>query len=456
MSKYEKYLVHFIFFYTCIEGLVINIQFPSKLPHLYKDILIFILYLLVFLRSPKRFIPRSSSTRNLMLALSCFALVTLLFIIFPWTKFLPGLVAIKQRLFYIPLIFIGYQFVSNEADLKKLLQWQVVYAIGVSLFGVYLFFAGPTGLTRLGANYSAVIFSAQTEARASVFWRVPGTFNSPGQYGVYLFSIGLFAIALLMTKTVSKKWKLIALTSLLVIIVAIFTSGSRSPIVFLTASAAVLLLFSRKLKRVITWGLVGYTIVAIGFNILGGGVKERFGSIASYEHIERFQNTYFGQLFLPSLVKNPFGEGLGIATIGARHLSEIKPTPKIGAPTVESEVSFKLVESYFGIIATETGFPGLFAFFWVSGLIIVLIFKQRKYMRQSPHSIFWYAFAVYVLFTVLIFPVSTSIEHAPTNLYFWFLIGAIASMADIERRKRMEQQIAVRPPIAYEPSLRFS
>src|ERR1044072_3857365 len=314
MGKYEKYLVHFIFFYSCIEGLVINIQYPSKFPHVYKDILIFILYIMVFFRNPRRFFPRSSSSKNLLLALSCFAFITVLFLIFPWTRFLPGLVAVKQRLFYIPLLCIGYYFVSDEDNLKKLLQWQAVYAICVSTFGVYLYFAGPSGLRRLGATYSTAIFTAQTDTVKQIYWRVPATFNSPGQYGSFLLFVGLIVVALLLSKTVSRMWKLIALISFFFTIIGTLTSGSRTPILFLTAAIAVLLLLSRKFKRIITWGLVGYAILALGFNLLGEGVRERFGSIASYEHIERFQNTYFGQLFLPSLLQNPFGEGFGVET----------------------------------------------------------------------------------------------------------------------------------------------
>src|ERR1044072_1061428 len=50
-------------------------------------------------------------------------------------------------------------------------------------------------------------------------------------------------------------------------------------------------------------------------------------------------------------------------------VSELKPTPKIGTQSAPSEQSFKLVESYLGLIATETGFPGLFVFLWVAILI---------------------------------------------------------------------------------------
>src|SRR5262245_14140899 len=40
--------------YTCVEGLVTNIYYPSLLPYLYKDIGLAVVYLCVFLPQPSR------------------------------------------------------------------------------------------------------------------------------------------------------------------------------------------------------------------------------------------------------------------------------------------------------------------------------------------------------------------------------------------------------------------
>ena len=51
----------------------------------------------------------------------------------------------------------------------------------------------------------------------------------------------------------------------------------------------------------------------------------------------------------------------------------------------------------------------------------------------APGAVLWHALAVYVLFTLLILPVSTVIDHAPSNLYFWFAVGALLRVADLAR-----------------------
>src|SRR5207245_5988267 len=132
------------------------------------------------------------------------------------------------------------------------------------------------------------------------------------------------------------------------------------------------------------------------------------------------------QLFLPSCIENPAGSGLGVATIGARHVSEF------------TEV--ELVESYLGILAVETGLAGLATFLWVAVAIGLLVLRLRRHIEDTRIIFLWHALAVYVLSTLLILPVSTAIDHTPTNLYFWFSIGALAKVPDLERRRKLAER----------------
>ncbi|GEM_PF-2915073 len=420
MDKISRYLLHFIFFYTCIEGLVINIKYPALLPYVYKDIVILLVYFFVFGAKPKKLVNPSPAVNKLMFPLFFFSSIMVIYLIS--ADFSVGLVTLKQRLFYIPMISIGYLFVRSEKDFKNFVTLLALYAIGASIFGIYLYFVGQDGLTRLGANYFIPYYTPGAAAGIE-YWRVPGTFTSPGQYGVYLGFNGLIITALLMTKSISNLQKLIACLSLILIILAMFVSGSRTPFLIFSASVAVLLLCSGKLTRIIKWGLIGYAIAAFGFSLLGSAVQTRFESIASSTQVERFQTSYFGQLFLPALLENPLGSGLGTATLGARHI--IGPGKEV-----------QLMESYLGIIAVETGILGLAAFMWICCTIGRLIFRLRRFIQKSHFRIIWYALSVHVFFTILALPVYAVLDAAPGNLYFWFSVGALIKIADIERRKK--------------------
>ena len=416
MSPLVRFLVHFAFFYTCVEGLVVNLLYPAPLPFIYKDFVLLAVYIGVIVPNLEHVLEPPASLRVLSGMLAAFGALLLLYLLIPSEfSILSQLVAVKQRLYYMPLILVGYFFLRSTADLKHLITAMAVYAIGVSLFGIYLYFTGPDGLIRIGAKYSAVFY---TPGQVSV-WRVPGTFTSSGQYGGYLSLNAIVISALLLVPGVKRWARAVAIVALVLVVLAMLASGSRSSIIVASAGVALAMLMSGRLTRIGLWTLAAYAVFAYGFVALGPGVQERFDSIASAENVTRFQRTYFGQMFLPKLIENPLGLGLGIATIGARHFADFS--------------KMYLMESYFGILAVETGLPGLMAFIGVVAAIVVLVLKFHRLMARAPDGPLWLAFASYVLLTAGVMPISTSIDHAPSNFYFWFAIGGLARMVELEQ-----------------------
>lgn len=75
-----------------------------------------------------------------------------------------------------------------------------------------------------------------------------------------------------------------------------------------------------------------------------------------------------------------------------------------------------LVESYFGIIAVETGVLGLLAILAVSA-----------------------AAAAFVLVVLMLGPVSTPLDSAPGHLYFWLSPWIVEKLYDLERQSRAAQ-----------------
>jgi hypothetical protein len=411
-------LLHVMLFYTCIEGLVINILYPAPLPYIYKDFVILGAYTLLLMADARNFFAPSPTVERLLMPMIAFALVILLYILMPGGMSFGAMVAVKQRLFYLPLIMAGYWFVRQEQDLEFCFGMLALYAIGVSLFGIYLYFAGPEGLRQLGASYSAEILTAAGATGTEQYWRVPGTFNSPGQYGAYLLFNGLIAAALLLGRDTARHWKVIAAVSAFFVVLAILVSGSRTPFLMLTAAVGVIMLYTGRFGKLATWSIAGYAAFALGVVFFGVGIRERFGSIVSYEHIERFQATYFGQMFMPALLQNPLGRGLGVATIGARHFGQW------------SEVD--LMESYLGIIAVETGWLGVVAFTWLALVVLLMLRKLRVFMSTSPMYPQWLTLSVYVALTLGMVTVGTGPDHAPMNMYLWFSLGVAIRLADLQ------------------------
>lgn len=407
-----RWLSYVIFAYTCVEGLVINILYPNTLPFIFKDFAIIAAYLALMTSASGG----SGSLSKLTPAFGGFAVLTVLFLFMPSpVSFFGMLVAVKQRLLYIPLAFVGYHFLRDEKDYFGLMRLMAITSIPVSLFGIYLYFVGPVGLTSLGANYSAIIGSTAGE-HGIAFWRVPSTFNSPGQFGIFLLANGAAFLGVLFGKTADKKLRTLTITAMVVLLAALMVSGSRAPLLLLLVIAAMILIVTGRLGLIGAAAAAGYVVFAVGFAYFGGGVQDRVGSIASWEHVERFRDTYFGQLFVQFLFESPMGFGLGRATVGARHFNQWQ--------------NVMLVESYFGIVAAETGVLGLAVFTWMIAAVVALLWKMRVAMASSPFNVNWLTLALFVTATTALLPVGTPIEGSPGNLYYWFFLGMIVKIHD--------------------------
>lgn len=404
-----------IFGYTCIEGLVVNILYPATWSFLIKDVFILAAYGQL-LSQPSQ---GSGSLKRLTAPMVGFMVILGLFLLVPSpaVTLFGRFVALKQRLFYIPLMYVGYHAIKTDDDIVDLMKLMAWTAIPTALFGIYLFFTGPQGLARIGANYSAYITSTAGAAGQS-FWRVPGTFTSPGQFGLYLFATGAMLSSMLFVPGAPARFRQLMILACVLLTGALLVCGSRTPLLLWGGASLVMLAATGRLAGIGVWLAGAYGVVSIAFIYFGAGVRDRVGSIASWEHVERFRSTYFGQLFLPLLLQSPLGFGLGRATLAARHFSDWS--------------QLMLMESYFGVLVAETGILGLGAFAWLLIAALGLVASCWRRMQSSPYAIPFFAAAGVFLLVAALMPVNTAIDSAPGNLYFWFFLGFAVKLHDMD------------------------
>lgn len=419
MSSMVRFLVHVAFVYTAVEGFIVNLTYPNVVAYLVKDVAIMLAY--VVLLTEHR--PSIGSLRKLGPPILAFSLVMVFFMLMPTTvSTVSALVALKQRLFYIPLMYLGYFYTRTESDafgLARLFAWTT---IPIALFGIYLFFAGPNALRDLGGNYSAIVYST-VGAAGLAFWRVPGTFTSPGQYSLYLLIHVTMLTGILFVPGLQRRFKLVVASALVLALVALLASGSRMPLVVYVLCVGLGLLYMGRLTRLGIAALSIYAVLAIAFTYFGGGVQDRVGSVLSQENYERFRNTAFGQVFYDEMMTEPMGYGLGSATIAGRHFTEF--------------AKLVFVESYFGVVAVETGILGLMAIVWLMARAALLIVGSRFVVKRALWSPLWFFLALLILEMIALMPSSTMIDSAPGNLYFWFLLGMVVRLVDMEHIRRL-------------------
>ena len=111
MSNTVRRLTFLIFVYTCVEGLVVNILYPWYGAFIIKDAIIFVLYVVMMTENR----PPGGSLSQLSAPLTVFALTMFFYALMPSpVSALGEAVALKQRLFYIPLCYAGYHFTRDN------------------------------------------------------------------------------------------------------------------------------------------------------------------------------------------------------------------------------------------------------------------------------------------------------------------------------------------------------
>jgi hypothetical protein len=437
MSTGIRFLVHFVFLYTCVEGFIVNLTYPSVVAYLVKDVVLMFIY--VAMVTEQR--PSAGSIKRIGGALFVYCAVMAFFLIMPTrVSLLSALVGLKQRLFYIPLIYIAYFYMRTEQDLFRLIKILTWCAIPTAGFGIFLYFAGPQALRAMGGNYSAIHYTISGASGISA-WRVPGTFTSPGQFGMYLLMQAVLMTGILFVPTVPKRTRLVVMIATVVTLGAMLVSGSRAPLVIYILCIGVGLAAMGRLGRIGMAALALYIAGTVAFTYFGGGVEDRVGSILSEENYQRVRSTAFGQLFYERMLDEPLGVGLGSATIAGRHFTNF------------AQIVF--VESYFGVIAVETGVFGFIALVFLLVQVMFLLFRDRRMMRRVAVGPIWFFIVVVVFEVIALMPAAAMIDSAPGNLYFWFMIGLAVRMADLARAQAAAPSAAnasqpgVAPPVAF-------
>jgi hypothetical protein len=415
VSKGNRFLVHAVFIYTCFEGFVVNLTYPSVVAYLLKDVLILMIY--ASLMSESR--PSIGSLRRMSSGVLVFGLVMCFYLVMPTrVSFVAELVALKQRLFYIPLMYVGYFYTRTPEDVGRLIRLLMWLAVPTAGFGIYLYFAGPGALRALGGNYSAVFYST-SGASGITFWRVPGTFTSPGQFALYCMIQAVILTSILFVPTAPKRLKLLAGGTLVLVLGALLVTGSRTPLLIYMLCFGLALFYMGRLSTIGGAAVVAYAVGTAAFTYFGAGVSDRVGSVLSEENYDRFRNTALGGIFWDRMIAEPLGQGLGVATIAARHFTDW------------SQIYF--VESYVALIAEETGVLGFIALIWMSWSIVTNLLRERTLIRQVDWSPFWIFIVLLVFEMIALLPSGALIDSAPGNLYFWFLIGVAVRLADLAR-----------------------
>jgi hypothetical protein len=412
-----------------------------------KDFLVLVLYLSFFIARRanhfKRFKP------PFLAPLLVFVWFGLLHVFNPAsTSLFFGVMGMKLYFLYVPLMYIGYEFLKSEEELSRFFSLNAILIMIIVGLGIAQSIMGPSFLNprvlqedirELATTYRVAPISGV------MAYRPTSVFVSGGRFQDFLIvswiiSLGYAGYLLLR----SRKGRLVAFLAVGVVAAGGIMSASRGVFMWNAGNALVISAAfiwgapwrqgeARRVLRAIQRGLlfVGIAMVLL-VTIFPEEIGSRFAiyaetllpSSTSSELSNRIGDYPFKNLMLAFDHEHwVVGYGIGTNSLGVQYVTRIMhATPmRIG------------VENGYGQIMIELGIVGLLLWITLTIWIVISSWKVVKSLRGTPwfpfaFVIFWYAFT-------LLIPMSyiglVAYQDFILNAYLWMLLGLLFRLPNL-------------------------
>jgi hypothetical protein len=370
--------------------------------------------------------------------------------VFNWNSpsFVYGLLGLKIYFFYVPLIFVGYALIRTDEDLAKFLTVNaivgaVVAAIGIAQGIVGSSFMNPAHLDPDLQGLGDLHKVDPTTNR--IFYLPDSVFVSSGRYAIYLLILGILlmgtAAYLLLFSRKSRK---IVFAVLGIVGVATLLSGSRTAFVGIGASACFLsagFLWGapwrrnqgHKLIRAIRRSaiIMGMSVAVLLFffpqeagSRLGFFSETLTPGYGSSELGDRTWDYPLGNLFAAFGQPNwVVGNGTGTVSLGTQYVSKLVGVRPLGIG----------VEEGYGSLMIEMGVIAPFLWIAWTASLLYCSWKVTRSLRETrlfpvALAITWYAFALLYPLTYLGL---APYQNYTCNIFLWLLIGILFRLPEI-------------------------
>ncbi len=353
-----------------------------------------------------------------------------------------GLLGLKLYFYYFPLMFVGYALLRTEEDLNKILTVTIVVGGIVALLGIVQAIVGQSflspaelapeliGLGRLKrtAPISGTVVSAPTSV-----------FVSAGRFSMYLVLVWILSFGTVGYQLLRKgRWTYTPLFCIGLASVATMVSGTRTPFMFIGASALVLAAgflwgapfrggrANRLVKAIRRTFLVAGIAILMMFQFYPRaiGANWAFLSETLSPTSEKSELAIRGWDYPMSNLARvfdyaqwPYGYGTGVASLGTQYVSRLLGIPDPG---------FKLENGVASLIL-EMGILGPILWVCWGAALIISGWRAVRRLRQTPFfplglSILWYSFVL--IFMLTYFGIATY-QNFVLNAYLWLLLGVM-------------------------------
>ncbi|MCW5748344.1 MAG: hypothetical protein KIT36_19305 [Alphaproteobacteria bacterium] len=442
--------VYALIAYTPFTGFVVAAMYPSPLGTLVRDFMVVIpLYISFFLFGQNarlgRVPPMLYAVYGLLVLVVLFAAVN---------PAVPNLmvagIGVKVWLFYIPMIIVGAAFVRSEADLRNVLRalvatgW-IAWTVGIVMYlgaALYDFEATVKFFYGEWAREATQQFTAFYSYGAPLY-RLPGSFQFNSQYGVFCFFM-LFPIFMLLEIERSRGWRAFTWASMVVGLIAGFTSGARGNFVLMPLIFIMVQFFKFRaggaVQAIVGMGAALFAALSIAGIDTGKIYGEAAGLTAAYGK----------DIAVMGIVEaldrgGLFGLGVGANTGAARHGQDAATAALIHDKGL-------LIENYYGKAIVELGAIGFLVVFACMAATLVYCLQLQFRLTQRPLKGVASCCTAMVAFTMLVSFKGWALDTDPMNYYFFLTLGMVFALPYIERQWIAARYSAVNPASAPQPA----
>jgi hypothetical protein len=429
--KYWQGALFGVFVLLVFEGALRKWAFPWAQAYIYfvKDAILLAAYLGFIL----------DSRRNLPALKDAGLIKTGLLVCFVWgcievlnpnsPSILVGLIGLKAYFLYVPLAFILPYAIKSREHLFVLIRRYLIMAIPVAILGFIQIMSGPASSLNVYVQQSEDAPDMLAYFGNENFVRTSGTFSYISGYTAFLAFVAFLAIGYNMARGWRIKNNITPILALSLVIGAMFTTGSRGPVVYVLVASPVILWLaatSRVLSRQAAMRLcmVLPIVMILALNAspraLQAFMERTEEATTRGETLERFflpLNQTIGVLSdVPAL-------GTGIGTALAASLAVMGAQSPWWLPVelwTEEEISRVMVEQ---------GPLGFLLNYFLRFLIAAFALRCARSFKDPAYRALGIVLAPYLALGIVM-PIVLNVTQ---GLYYWGALGLMLAMRRLEQ-----------------------
>lgn len=322
-----------------------------------------------------------------------------------------------------PLIFcLGYHLTKREKQIRGF--FIVLISLGV-ITGFYGIRQSPEEIAQkmredsyFAERYKGAAYGTESGKFAI---RHFSTFVSAGAFGGVMAFVASIALVMLVDEKASRLQKAMLAGAVLTMCYGIILSGSRSPVVNLALSVAIILVFRRNLTVPLLLGVAGYLVLNWANEFTMGAAGDRFNTLTDKDVIGgRFSMPL--QVSYLYLSEEPLGTGLGTSTYSIPFFMASSIPPSAVRPG----------EGDLCAVSVDMGILGVFMFYRIMWRVIQATFTYVKATSGRPDFVIPLAVATAIGPTVVASPIGSPFLGIPTGAVTWFFVGAMVKLGTMQ------------------------